>query len=209
MSSYLINKIIFKNENFELPEEFSNDDYKSDCECCSECDSDCEDRIRNREEIEIKRNEFRSNCMKEFYERQKELSQTEINQHELKASCTKSFTLDNGKNFFKLNNAISMKQKNLEENEYIEKNYNLVVCQNTSNIKLRNYVNYLDEELKAGWTCQISNISNTDLNISTDGLKWFGNRYLNTNDIIIEKYSTKKITLIYSDIDNNYLWALH
>jgi hypothetical protein len=204
-----IDKIIFKKEDFTLPEEFSNDGYKSDCECCSECDSDCEDRIRNREEIEIKRNEFRSKCIFEYNKKQEELSQTEINQHELKASCAKSFTLDNGKNFFKLNNAISMKQKNLEENEYIEKNYNLVVCQNTSNIKLRNYVNYLDEELKAGWTCTISNISNNDLNISTDGLKSLSNRYLNLNDILIEKYTTKKLTLVYSNIDDEFLWVLY
>ncbi len=209
MSSYLIDKIVFRKDDYTLPEEFSNDDYKSDCECCSECESDCEDRIRNRKEIEIKRNDFKINCMNEFYKRQEKQEQTEITQYGLKVSCSKSFTLDNGKNFFKLNNAISLKQKNLNEDEYIEKNYNLVVCQNVSNIKLRNCINYLDEELKAGWNCVISNYSNSDLNISTDGLKWFGNRYLNTNDIIIEKYSTKKLTLIYSDLDNDYLWTLH
>jgi hypothetical protein len=205
MSTYLIDKIIFRKEDFTLPEEFSNDGYKSDCDCCSECDSDCEDRIRNREEIEIKRNEFRSNYMKEFNERQNK--QTELSQYELNVNCEKSFIFDNSGNFFKLNNPLSLKQKDLNENDYIEKNNPLIVCNDAKNINLRNCINYLDDKFNAGWNTIICNNTENKLYVNTSGTKVIYNGIIN-NEIVIEKFTTKKIILIYNNKEDNYLWTV-
>lgn len=205
MSSYLIDKIILRTDDYTLPPEFANDDYTSDCDCNSECGDDCEDRLRNRAEIEIKRDEVRTRCMREFYTRQE--IKTELSQYELKVSCVKPFTFNNGGNFFKLSNPMSLKQVNLTEGQYIEKHHPLILCKNVSSIKLRNHTEYLDDNLKAGWSCIVSNYSNMDLYIDTAGLKWFGNRQLNESNILIEKYTTKKIILVHCEEDDIYLWT--
>lgn len=205
MSSYLIDKIVFRNDNYRLPDEFINDGYKSDCDCCSECDENCEDRIRNREEIEIKRNEIRENCMRDFYSRQDE--RTELSQYDLKVSCVKSFTFDNGNNFFKLNNPLSLNQKDLNEGEYIERKHNFIVCNDAKNINLRNCINYLDEKFNAGWNTTICNNSENKLFVNTAGTKVIYNGLLN-NEITIEKYTTKKILLLYNSKEDNYLWTI-
>jgi hypothetical protein len=205
MSSYLIDKLILKKDDYTLPKEFSNDDYKSDCDCCSDCEEDCEDRIRNREEIEIKRNEFRANCLNDFYNRQ--TKQTELSQYELNVNCEKSFTLDNNGNFFKLNSPLSLKQKDLNENDYIERNNPLIVCNDAKNINLRNCINYLDDKFNAGWNTVICNNSENKLNVNTSGTKVLYNGIIN-NDIVIEKYTTKKIILIYNSKEDNYLWTV-
>jgi hypothetical protein len=205
MSSYLIDKIIFRNDDYILPEEFTNDDYKSDCDCDSECDENCEDRIRNRKEIEIKRNDFRVNCMRDYYARQEE--KTELNQYELKVSCVKSFTFDNGGNFFKLNNPLSLNQKDLNEGEYIERKHNFIVCNDAKNINLRNCINYLDDKFNAGWNTIICNNSENKLFVNTSGTKVIYNGLLN-NEITIEKYTTKKILLLYNSKEDNYLWTI-
>ena len=119
------------------------------------------------------------------------------------------FNLSNDQRFFKQQNPMSMTQYELFDGNYIEIYMPLVFVQNISGLKLRNYKDYLDDNGLVGWSCVVSNYSGSDIQIDTDGLNWYATNYgVQGNPITFGKYLTARITLVYSSIDNQYLWAL-
>lgn len=119
------------------------------------------------------------------------------------------FNLNNDNKFFKQQNAFSMQQYELFDGEYIEKYMPLIFAQNVNTLKLRDYTEYLDDNGLVGWTIIVSNYSNFDLNIDAFGLRWYAhNGGLSTSPIVVKKWVTVRITLVYSSIDNEYLYAV-
>lgn len=118
------------------------------------------------------------------------------------------FNLNNDQKFFKQQNPFSMTQTELLDGEYIEKYMPFVFAQNVTGLKLRNYVEYLDDNGLVGWSCIVSNYSGAGITIDTNGLNWYSHSSgLNTNPIQMKKWATCRLTLVYSSIDNEYLWA--
>ena len=121
-----------------------------------------------------------------------------------------TFNLDNNERFFKQNNPMSMTQYTLANGDYIEQYMPLVFSENPSGgLKLRPYTEYLDDNGNSGWSCIISNFDGGDLQVDTNGLGWFshsnGN---NANPVIVKKWATCRLTLVYSSASSVYLWAL-
>ena len=119
------------------------------------------------------------------------------------------FNLNNDNKFMKQQNPLSMQQYELLDGEFIEKYMPLVFVQNVSGLKLRDVTEYLDDNGLAGWSCIISNYNGGDITIDTSGYDWFAHSNgLSGNPIIFKKWATCRLTLVYSSIDNQYLWAL-
>jgi hypothetical protein len=126
-------------------------------------------------------------------------------------SGSQNFLLNNNTNFFKLQSAISLKQTNKLDGEYIEKSEILIFTENTSLIKLYQCETYLDDNQQAGWTTQIINKNGADLLIDyPDGKLWFSHSHgaPQPGPIIIKKWATVKLILIFSQQDNDYLWTI-
>lgn len=121
------------------------------------------------------------------------------------------YSFTNNERFFKQNNPFSFRQVELLLGDYIEKDYPFVFCQNVLSIKLRPVSEYLDDLGNAGWSCIVSNYSGGDLNIDmNDASSWysFSNGSGLGNPITLNKWVTCRITLIYSSIDNQFIWAV-
>jgi hypothetical protein len=119
------------------------------------------------------------------------------------------FNLDNGNRFMKQNNPFSFKQYELSDGEYIEKYMSFVFVQGVSVLKLYKQTEYLDDSALSGWSCIISNYGG-DILIDTFGLRYYSNwtNVGSDGSIPFKKNSTCRITLVYSSIDNEYLWAV-
>jgi hypothetical protein len=130
------------------------------------------------------------------------------NQNSISANSNNCFVFNNNEKFFKQNNPFSYTIYYLNDGDYIEKHYPFIFCQNINVIKLFGPSNYLDDNNNAGWSCLVSNYSTSDIQIDTAGLDWFShfNGY-SSNPIYIKKWVTCRLTLIFSQIDNNYIWA--
>lgn len=120
------------------------------------------------------------------------------------------FNLNNDNKFMKQQNAFSLQQYELIDGEFIEKYMPFVFAQNLpTGLKLYPANDYLDDAGLAGWSFIISNYSGGSINIDTTGLNWYAHSNgLNANPIVINKWVTCRITLVYSSIDNEYLWAV-
>ena len=92
--------------------------------------------------------------------------------------------------------------------EYIKKYMPLVFAQNVNVLQLQRHTEYLDDNGLVGWSCIISNYSGGDLQIYTN-INWYSTNYsVAGSPIIINKYATCRLTLVYSSIDSEYLWTL-
>lgn len=120
------------------------------------------------------------------------------------------FNLNNDQKFFKQQNAFSMTQYELVDGDYIEKYMPFVFTQNNTGVlKLRPYTDYLDDNGLVGWSCIVSNYYGSDIQIDTNGLQYYSHfGGLNGSPIVFKKWATARITLVYSSIDNEYLWAV-
>jgi len=121
-----------------------------------------------------------------------------------------NFNFNNNEKFFKLNNPFSYNIYNANDGDYIEKNYPYVLADNITVLKLYNPNNYLDDAGNPGWTCMISNLSSSDIQIDTAGFQWFAHSNgLNSSPIILKKWTTCNLTLLYSSSTvGDYVWAL-
>lgn len=118
------------------------------------------------------------------------------------------FNLNNDQKFFKQQNPMSMTQYELFDGNYIEKYMPLVFAQNVSALKLRKPEEYFDDNGLVGWSCIVSNYNSSDIQIDTNGLNWYStNGGLQGNPITFSKYLTATLVLVYSSIDNQYLWT--
>jgi hypothetical protein len=118
------------------------------------------------------------------------------------------FNLNNDQKFFKQQNPMSMTQYELLDGEFIKKYMPLVFAQNVNVLRLQRYTEYLDDNGLVGWSCIISNYSGGDLQIDTD-INWYSTNYsVASSPIIINKYATCRLTLVYSSINLEYLWTL-
>lgn len=120
------------------------------------------------------------------------------------------FNLNNDQKFFKQQNAFSMTQYELVDGDFIEKYMPFVFTQNNTGVlKLRTYTDYLDDNGLVGWSCIVSNYYGSDIQIDTNGLQYYSHfGGLNGSPIVFKKWATARITLVYSSIDNEYLWAV-
>ena len=121
------------------------------------------------------------------------------------------YTLNNGTRFMKQENPFSFKNYELVDGDYIEPYMPFVMIQNGSALKLRRVADYFDDDGYAGWSCIVSNYGGGDIQIDiADASSWyaFSNGGGLPNPINIKKYATCRITLVYSSIDSQYIWAV-
>lgn len=121
------------------------------------------------------------------------------------------YTLDNGTRFLKQNNPFSFKQYELLDNDKIQPYMPFVMIQNGNLLNFRQVGNYLDDGGLAGWSCIVSNYSNGTLDIDINNASsWYSHSTSGgqSNPIHIKKWGTCRITLVYSSIDNEYIWAV-
>ena len=120
-----------------------------------------------------------------------------------------NFNLNNNERFFKQNNPFSFSVYTANDGDYIEKNYPFVLADNISVLKLYNPANYLDDNGNPGWSCLISNLSGSDIQIDTAGYQFYSHANgLQGGPIIFNKWSTGRITLVYSSSTvGDYIWA--
>ena len=120
-----------------------------------------------------------------------------------------NFNLNNNERFFKQNNPFSFSVYTANDGDYIEKNYPFVLADNISVLKLYNPANYLDDNGNPGWSCLISNLSGSDILIDTAGYQFYSHANgLQGGPIIFNKWSTGRITLVYSSSTvGDYIWA--
>jgi hypothetical protein len=129
--------------------------------------------------------------------------------NELNADGHFNFKFNNNNGFFKQMNPFSFNQIELFDGDKIQKYYPFVFCQNVSSLKLYDYTEYLDDNGLAGWSFIISNYSGSDLLIATNGINWYAHSNGLTSDPIeIEKWVQCRITLVYSSIDNEFLYSV-
>jgi hypothetical protein len=131
--------------------------------------------------------------------------------NELNAEGHSCFTLNNNERFFKQMNPFGFRQVELQDGDIIERDYPFVFCQGVGTIKLRDPSNYLDDNGFAGWSCIVSNYYGNDLNIDiASASSWYAHSNGGglSNPIVIGKWSTCRITLVYSSIDSQYIWAV-
>jgi hypothetical protein len=125
----------------------------------------------------------------------------------INANSNNNFTFNNNESFFKQNNAFSYLTYKANEGDSVEKHYSFVYCYQLSGIKLYGPDNYLDDNGGDGWSCIISNHHNVNMNIDTSDVNWYSkNMGEQNNPIIISKWTTCRITLIYNPI--GYIWAV-
>ena len=119
------------------------------------------------------------------------------------------FTFNNKDRFFKQNNPFSMKQHTLTEDQHIEVNMPLIFVKDPTNfINLYNPEYYLDDLGEAGWSCIVTNYRASPLYIKQGGCIWYSKTAdVRTDDIVISKYATCRITLVSYDA-MTYLWAI-
>lgn len=119
------------------------------------------------------------------------------------------FNLNNDVKFMKQQNPFSMQQYELFDGDKIEKYMPFVFVQNISGIRLRDVSEYFDDNGSVGWSCIVSNYSGGTITIDTAGYRWYGHSNgLGNDPIQFKKWVTCRLTLVYSSIDNEYLWAL-
>ena len=130
-------------------------------------------------------------------------------QNSINADGHNCFVLDNNKKFFKQVNPFSFKQYELLDGNYIEKYMPFIFVQNISGIKLYDYTQYLDDNNDVGWSCIVSNYTGSDIQIDTHGLNYYSHSSgLGAGPIVFKKWATARITLVYSSIDAEYLYAV-
>ena len=111
----------------------------------------------------------------------------------------------------KQQNPFSLNQYELVDGDYIEPYMPFVMIQNGNAIKLRRVGNYLDDSGLSGWSCIVTNYGGSDIQIDiADASSWYAFPYGGgqANPIIIRKWGTCRITLVFSSIDNEYIWAV-
>lgn len=120
------------------------------------------------------------------------------------------FTFENNERFFKQNNPFSLKQYSLFNGDFIEKFMPFVLMEDgVTGLKLREYIEYLDDNGQVGWSCIVSNMNGGVVQIDTGGIDWFAHSNgLSGNPININKWATCRITLIYSQNLSVYRWAV-
>lgn len=121
------------------------------------------------------------------------------------------YTLDNGTRFLKQQNPFSFKNYELLDGGYIEPYMPFVMIQNGDAIKLHRVGDYFDDNGEAGWSCIVSNYGGGDIQIDiADASSWYAFPYGGgqANPINLKKWGTCRITLIYSSIDDQYIWAV-
>jgi hypothetical protein len=127
----------------------------------------------------------------------------------INADSNNNFTFNNNESFFKQNNAFSYLTYKANEGDSIEKNYSFIYCYQLSGIKLYGPTHYLDDNGNDGWSCIISNHHNLNMNIDTSDFDWYSrNSGQQNNPIIISKWTTCRITLIYNPSVISYIWAV-
>lgn len=130
---------------------------------------------------------------------------------ELNANGHYCYTFNNNEKFFKQQNPFSFRQVELFDGDFIEKDYPFVMIQNGSTLKLRDPTEYLDDNGNAGWSCIVSNYGGNSIQIDiASASSWFAhsNGGGQANPIDFSKWSTARITLVYSSIDSQYVWAV-
>ena len=134
---------------------------------------------------------------------------TQIKYAGIYADGNNCFNLDNDVKFFKQHNPMSFNYEELNDGDYIEKYFPFVYCRNLSGIKLYPPSDYLDDNSNAGWSCIVSNHSNSNLNIDTNSVDWYSHsNNAGSDPIVLKKFVTCRITLIYSNVDSAYFWAV-
>jgi len=128
---------------------------------------------------------------------------------ELNADGHYCYNLTNNEKFFKQNNPFSFSVYTANDGEYIEKNYPFVLADNISVLKLYNPTTYLDDNGNPGWSCLISNLSGSDIQIDTAGYQFYSHANgLQGGPLIFNKWSTGRITLVFSSSTvGDYIWA--
>jgi hypothetical protein len=129
----------------------------------------------------------------------------------LNQSSNLCYVFDNGTRFFKQNNPFSFKQYELVDADIIEPYMPFVFIQNGTSLNLRKIAEYLDDNGNAGWSFIISNYSGSSIDIDINNASsWYSNQTGGGlgNPINIPKWITCRITLVYSSIDNEYIYAV-
>lgn len=105
----------------------------------------------------------------------------------------------------------------LPDNDYIQRYMNCIVYDNgVSVLNLFPRDHYYDtqdslsDDQRVGWSCKIINYNGVDVQLnSADGTNFFSHfGSLTGNPYTIKKWSSIEIILIYSAVDNTYLWAV-
>ena len=121
------------------------------------------------------------------------------------------YSFDNENRFFKQNNPFSFRHHEIFDGDYIYQYMPFVMIQNGNGIKLFKVSTYLDDNGFAGGSCIVSNYGGGTLQIDiNDASSWYshdagGNQ---SNPIVLKKWVTCRITLVYSSIDSQYVWAV-
>ena len=126
----------------------------------------------------------------------------------INADTSNCFIFDNNQRFYKQQNPFSFNYYTLDNDGTIEKYMSFVYCYNLSGISLNNPNEYLDDNGFAGWSCIVSNHSGNELNIksSTNWYAQFNGEQ--SSPIIINKWATCRITLIFNTSLNEYFWSV-
>lgn len=105
----------------------------------------------------------------------------------------------------------------LPDNDYIQRYMNCIVYDNgVSVLNLFPRDHYYDtqdslsDDQRVGWSCKIINYNGVDVQLnSADGTNFFSHfGGISGNPYTIKKWSSIEIILIYSVVDNTYLWAV-
>ena len=76
-------------------------------------------------------------------------------------------------------------------------------------IGLYNPTQYLDDNGNPGWSILVSNMNGATLDIDTGGYQWYAHSNgLNGSPIHINKWVTCRVTLLYSNVLSDYVYAV-
>jgi hypothetical protein len=121
-----------------------------------------------------------------------------------------NFAFNANQSFFKQMNPFSFTTVSLPDGSFIDKNMAFVLADGITTLKLHPPGDYLDTANGDGWSCIVSNLNGSSVNIDTAGYQWYAHSNgLNGNPIDLSKWSTCRLTLIYSsNTVGDYVWAL-
>ena len=131
--------------------------------------------------------------------------------NELNCDSLRTYVFNNNDRFFKQMNPFSFKVYELLSGyDQIEKYMPFIFSQTLSLIYLWLPADYLDDNNDVGWSVVVSNYTNSTLDIQNGGIRWFSasGGGVNPPPIGIHPWAIVRITLVYSTIDAEYLWAV-
>lgn len=136
-------------------------------------------------------------------------SNTYMRYGELNADEHVNFLFTNNNGFFKLNNPFSYVTYTLPDGGQVERYMGYVFGDNIANLAMYDPTQYLDTAGNPGWSYIVSNLSGSDLLVDSHGVQWFAHSNgLGGSPIVVKKYATVRITLLYSSTLGDYVYAV-